>query len=76
MTTKLTLSIDDAIVRRAKRHAREHGTSLSGLVSRFLALVPAGADAQQTPRALRSLRGLLTRGDREAHRRHLREKYL
>ena len=76
MTTKLTLSIDDAIVRQAKRHARAHGTSLSGMVSRFLALVPASAEGPQTTPALRSLRGSLKSGNRDTHRRHLREKYL
>ena len=75
MTTKLTLSIEADVVRRAKRHARQHGTSLSGMVGRFLALVSTATDQPATPRALRSLRGSLKRGDREEYRRHLREKH-
>lgn len=76
MTSKLTLSVEADVVRRAKRHARLHRTSVSSMVERFLALVVAAPDAPPTSRALRELRGVLKQGDRETHRRHLREKHL
>jgi|BarGraIncu01121A_1022015.scaffolds.fasta_scaffold90473_2 Family of unknown function (DUF6364) len=76
MTAKLTLSVEADVVRRAKRHARLHRTSLSSMVERFLALVSTPPDAPATSGALRDLRGVLKHGDREAYRRHLREKHL
>lgn len=36
MTTKLTLSVDDEVVKQAKRIAAEQGVSLSKLVEGFL----------------------------------------
>jgi hypothetical protein len=76
MTTKLTLSVEADVVRRAKRHARLHRTSVSRMVERFLALVSKAPEAPATPGALRELRGVLKRGDRETYRQHLREKHL
>lgn len=76
MTTKLTLSVEADVVRRAKRHARMHRTSLSRMVGRFLDLVSTPPDPPPTSGALRDLRGVLKRGGREAYRRHLREKLL
>jgi len=35
METKLTLSVDDEIIRRAKEYARQHRVSLSDLVERY-----------------------------------------
>ena len=76
MTTKLTLSVEADVVRRAKRHARLHRTSLSSMVERFLALVTTPPDPPSASAAVRDLRGVLKRGDRETYRRHLREKHL
>ena len=36
MTTKLTLTIDDAVISSAKKYAREKNTSLSGIVENYL----------------------------------------
>jgi len=62
--SKLTLSVDDAVVRRAKRYARRWGTSVSRLVERFLDLVargrgPAARGESGEPPVLRRLRGAL-----------------
>lgn len=76
MTTKLTLSVEADVVRRAKRHARQHRTSVSRLVERFLALVSTPRDPPAESASLRDLRGVLKHGDREAYRRHLRGKHL
>lgn len=85
---KLTLSVDDAVVERAKEFARRRGTSVSALVERFLdALANPGrpmlsqssappASAALPPVTAR-LVGLL-RGaklDRENYRRYLDAKY-
>jgi hypothetical protein len=54
---KLTLSVDEKVVRGAKRYAAARGTSVSRLVERYLDLLskPPKAD-DQTP-VLRMLRG-------------------
>jgi hypothetical protein len=76
MTTKLTLSIEADIVRRAKRYARAHRTSLSRMVEHFLAVVSETPDEPAHSPGLRRLRGVIKAGDREDYRRHLRGKYL
>lgn len=44
---KLTLSVDKAVVRRAKRYAARRGTSISELVERYLDLL-SQPDSNQT----------------------------
>jgi len=36
MKAKLTISVDEHVVPQAKRYARRHGTSLSGLIEQAL----------------------------------------
>ena len=81
--SKLTLSVDEAVVERAKAFARRGETSISALVERYLEAlthpVPRRSrpgDGELPPVTAR-LAGLLGRkgGDREAYRRHLDEKY-
>lgn len=73
---KLTLSVDAHVVARAKRYARAHGTSVSGLVEKLLdaaaSPVPAGDAA---PPILARLRGSLKGGGRGDYRRYLERKY-
>lgn len=68
---KLTLNIDDAVLAGAKRHAKEHGVSLSRMVAAYL----AGIIASPTP-VLDSLRGVLKKANVEDLRQHLITKYL
>lgn len=59
MQTKLTLRLDDALVRRAKRYSARSGRSVSRLVSDYFALIDSELDAdgaELTPR-VRSLVG-------------------
>lgn len=72
---KLTLSVDEAAIRRARRFSERHGTSISSLVSDFLAsLGDEPADAET--RIVSRLRGILPPdADQEAYRKHLLEKY-
>jgi len=46
MTTKLTLSVDESIAELAKRAAKARNTSVSAMLSRFV----AGLDAMDKPR--------------------------
>ncbi len=79
MNTKLTLRLDDELIRGAKRYAAESGKSLSRLVGDYFALIVAGESTpppERSPR-IRSLAGALkgatvTGGD---YRRHLEDKY-
>ena len=74
--SKLTLSVDDRVVRRAKRYASSRGTSVSALVERYLDLVARSDDnADELPPVLRLLRGAARGIDPAGHRQHLLRKY-
>jgi len=77
---KLTLTVDERVVERAKRYAQIRGTSVSRLVETYLDLVgraPAVAGERQgrTPPVLARLRGSLRRGSVADYRRHLERKH-
>jgi hypothetical protein len=77
--SKLTLSVDGEVVARAKRYARNRGTSLSRLVEQYLAMLsgpPGGREEPVTP-VLRQLRDDLKglRLDRSDYYRYLERKY-
>ncbi len=79
MNTKLTLRLDDDLIRSAKRYSQETGKSLSQMVGDYFALI-AARDAQGSPTVsprVRSLVGALNGAtvDEEDYRRHLEEKY-
>lgn len=42
MQTKLTLRLDDQLVRAAKQHARQTGCSVSQMVADYFAIIAAG----------------------------------
>lgn len=83
MQTKLTLRLDEHLIRRAKAYAHRSGKSLSELVADLFARLqtPAGEQAATTPDelspAIRSLAGALAGHDldREDYRGHLRQKH-
>ncbi len=54
---KLTLSVDEAAIRRARRYSERHGTSVSELVSRFLSSLGDGPDVESP--LVSKLRGIL-----------------
>lgn len=73
---KLTLSVDDRVIERAKQYARQRGTSVSGLVEQLLDLAASGFTGPEvTPPVLGRLRGSLKGVDRQDYRRHLERKY-
>ena len=73
------MSVDQAVVKRAKAYAVRRGSSVSSLVERYLDLVsrpPAVGDTPLTPRLARlraELKGLTP--DEGAYRRYLARKY-
>lgn len=70
---KLTLSVEEAAIHRARRYSERHGTSVSELVSRFL----GSLDEQQGSTPLVSkLRGILPRESSvEDYHRHIEKKH-
>jgi|SRR5665213_3128410 len=75
MTTKLTLSLDPAVIARAKRYAKQRGVSVSAMVETYLAAVSQPADAAKAPQVRRRLQGILKGADPADYRRHLERKY-
>lgn len=81
MQAKLTLRLDDALIRSAKRYAGRSGKSVSRLVADYFELIDADADADAaevdlTPR-VRALLGALSGStlNEQDHRRHLEHKH-
>ena len=73
---KLTLSVDEKVVGRAKRYAAQHGTSVSRMVERYLDLVVTPAPAAEAdPPVLRMLRGAAKGVSHEEYGVHLQRKY-
>ena len=73
---KLTLSVDDRVVLRAKQYAKRRGVSVSAMVETYLTAVsePHSPTMGTTP-ILRSLRGVLKKADIGEYRKHLAAKY-
>jgi len=73
---KLTLSVDNRVVSRAKQYAKRRGVSVSQMVEAYLAAVaePVSPSAGAVP-ILRSVRGVLKNVDIDEYRKHLVTKY-
>jgi hypothetical protein len=82
MNSKLTLSIDKDVARKAKVYARSNGRSLSDLVENYLKLLTRNSfieDSEYTPR-VKSLLGCITLPEDFDYKKevadYLTEKYL
>lgn len=79
MNTKLTLRLDDTLIRQAKQHAHREGKSLSQLVSDYFRAI----QTRERKRTLRrgpitaKLHGCIKGADvgEEDYRKYLRSKY-
>ena len=80
MYTKLTLRLDDDLIRRAKTTAQKSGKSLSQLVSDFFTVLGSreGEELDDLSPNVRALLGVLrnSKMDEDDYKRHLEEKYL
>ena len=73
---KLTLSVDERVIKRAKRYAQARGTSVSGLVEKMLDLAASGSDHSGiAPPVLSRLRGSLKGVDQADYHRYLERKF-
>ncbi len=73
--TKLTLSVDEALVEKARAYSRSRRTTISQMVSRFLAALPEEGQEEYTPTVRRLLGILPPEADLAEYHRHLEEKY-
>ncbi len=79
MDTKLTLRMDDELIRQAKRAAGKRGKSVSRMVAEFFATLGERSKAEKEyPPLTASLLGVLRDKpvDEGAYKRHLCEKHL
>lgn len=80
MQTKLTLRLEEELIRRAKRFAKRTGKSVSQIVADYFAVLDEPQrprDSELTP-VVRSLKGALRGADLDIdeYHRYLEEKYL
>jgi hypothetical protein len=79
MSSKLTLSINESVVRRAKQYARAHGKSLSKVIEQYLSYVtqdelPPAEVTEKVARLSDTLPASLA--ERDLKYEYLAEKYL
>lgn len=73
---KLTLSVNDHVVSRAKQYAKRRGVSVSEMVEAYLdAVAEPHPPTTGAASILRSVRGVLKNADIDQYRKHLAEKY-
>ena len=76
MQTKLTLRMDEELIRIAKDFARSSGKSLSRIVADYFALLGRENQDGEMSHVVRSLKGSLRGADTEAYQRYLEDKHL
>jgi hypothetical protein len=79
MATKLTLRMDERLIKQAKQYARQSGKSVSKLVADFFALLnpePAEGPSKISPH-VKSLQGIMRdyRVTPEDYKKYLEKKY-
>jgi hypothetical protein len=73
---KLTIRISQDVLDGAKRYAREHGTTLTRLVTAYLERLDTTSDTLDHAPLTRSLAGSLpSTASRSEHREHLEQKH-
>ena len=73
--SKLTLSVDESVIVRAKRYAKSRGASVSQLVEAYLDLLSAPPKSRAKTPVLRALRGTLKQAPVAEYKRYLKQKY-
>lgn len=72
---KLTLSVDEQVIERARRYSTRHNISISQLVTTYLSQLGSGSNQELSP-LVRRLSGILPHDvEIEDYRRHLEEKH-
>jgi len=73
--SKLTLSVDESVIERAKRYAKRRGSSVSQLVEEYLDFLSKPPKSPAETPILRALRGTLKHADIDQYKRYLSRKY-
>lgn len=80
MKNKLTLRMDESLIKDAKKHAREKGTSVSSMVSNYFALIGKRyqPSKDELPPLTASFSGIMkdTEVVEEDYKRYLTDKHL
>lgn len=79
MNTKLTLRMDEDVVRKAKMEAKRRGKSVSRMVAEFIESIGSRPDLEKVlPPTTASLVGILKGKaiSEDDYKKHLREKHL
>ena len=80
MQTKLTLRVEEALVKKAKRIAKKRGTSVSRIFGQFISEQTDELPADDWPPITASMVGVIRREgievDERDYRRHLERKHL
>ena len=77
MNTKLTLRMDDVLVRQAKRQAARRGKSVSQMFGEFVSSLGTSRPDSRLPPVTNSLLGVMKghRVSEKDYKKHLREKH-
>jgi hypothetical protein len=80
MQTKLTLRLEDALIRKAKKFSKRTGKSVSMIVADYFEKLdaPPSEEIEGITPKVATIRGLLKRtgSEEEDYYRHIEEKYL
>ncbi len=78
MQTKLTLRLEDELIKQAKEHAKKQGKSLSQIVADYFTIFTIKNKKQKIAPITQSLIGILKDSslDEKDYKKHLEEKYL
>lgn len=80
MQSKLTLRVEDAVIRKAKLIAKKRGTSVSRIFGDFISSQMEDLPSQELPPLTSSMLGVIRKGgnsvDEDDYNKHLEEKYL
>jgi hypothetical protein len=73
MTKKLTLSIDDSTIERAKEYARANGQSLSEIVENYLKLLSSQTQKPRISPKISKLKGAIMLPEGESYKELLKD---
>ena len=76
MQNKLTLRLDESLIKRAKVYAKKNNKSLSQVVADYFQLLTRKTENTEVPVITQSLTGIIKDTDEDDYKRHLEEKYL
>ena len=76
MQNKLTLRLDESLIKRAKVYAKKNNKSLSQVVADYFQLLTRKTENTEFPLITQSLTGIIKDTDEDDYKRHLEKKYL